>query len=45
MVWLRPVDHLDDLRDPAALPGWLSRGRCLARLRVPDASIRGRALA
>ena len=23
MVWLHLVDHLDDLRDPAALPGWL----------------------
>ena len=22
-VWLRLVDHLDNLRDPAALPGWL----------------------
>ena len=24
MVWLHLVDHLDDLRDPAALPGWLA---------------------
>jgi RNA polymerase sigma factor (sigma-70 family) len=23
-VWLRLVDHLDHLRDPAALPGWLA---------------------
>ena len=23
MVWLHLVNHLDDLRDPAALPGWL----------------------
>jgi RNA polymerase sigma factor (sigma-70 family) len=24
MVWLHLVDHLGDLRDPAALPGWLA---------------------
>src|SRR5260370_40419673 len=23
IVWLRLVDQLDNLRDPAALPGWL----------------------
>jgi RNA polymerase sigma factor (sigma-70 family) len=23
-VWLRLVEHLDDLRDPRALPGWLA---------------------
>jgi RNA polymerase sigma factor (sigma-70 family) len=23
-VWLRLVEHLDELRDPAALPGWLA---------------------
>jgi RNA polymerase sigma factor (sigma-70 family) len=23
-VWLQLVDHLDDIRDPAALPGWLA---------------------
>ena len=23
-VWLRLVEHLDDLREPRALPGWLS---------------------
>ena len=23
-VWLKLVDHLDQLRDPAALPGWLA---------------------
>jgi len=23
-VWLHLVEHLDDLRDPAALPGWLA---------------------
>jgi RNA polymerase sigma factor (sigma-70 family) len=30
-VWLKLVDHLDSLRDPAALPGWLAtitRGEC-----------------
>jgi len=32
MVWLQLVDHLDDLRDPAAMPGWLAtttRRQCL----------------
>jgi RNA polymerase sigma factor (sigma-70 family) len=24
IVWLRLVEHLDDLREPRALPGWLS---------------------
>jgi RNA polymerase sigma factor (sigma-70 family) len=36
-VWLRLVEHLDDLREPAALPGWLSttaRRECLRVLRV-----------
>jgi RNA polymerase sigma factor (sigma-70 family) len=31
-VWLRLVEHLDDLREPAALPGWIStttRNECL----------------
>lgn len=31
-VWLRMVEHLDDLREPAALPGWIStttRNECL----------------
>jgi RNA polymerase sigma factor (sigma-70 family) len=31
-VWLHLVDHLDDLRDPAALPGWLAtttRRQCI----------------
>jgi RNA polymerase sigma factor (sigma-70 family) len=23
-VWLKLIDHLDSLRDPAALPGWLA---------------------
>jgi RNA polymerase sigma factor (sigma-70 family) len=31
-VWLRLVEHLDDLREPAALPGWIAtttRNECL----------------
>jgi RNA polymerase sigma factor (sigma-70 family) len=41
-VWLRMVDHLDRLRDPDALPGWLvttTRRECLQVLdkaRKPD---------
>ncbi len=40
MVWLHLVDHLDDLRDPAALPGWLAtttRRQCfrVAAARLP----------
>jgi len=34
-VWLRLVDHLDTIRDPAALPGWLAtvtRRECLRLL-------------
>ena len=42
MVWLHLVDHLDDLRDPAALPGWLvttTRRECLrVRRRRPAAA-------
>jgi RNA polymerase sigma factor (sigma-70 family) len=37
MVWLRLVERLDSLRDPAALPGWLAttaRNECLTVLRV-----------
>lgn len=36
-VWLRLVDQLDKLRDPAALPGWLAtttRRECLQVLRA-----------
>ncbi len=36
-VWLRLVDHLGDLRDPAALPGWLAtttQRECLRALRA-----------
>ena len=32
VVWLHLVDHLDDLRDPAALPGWIAtttRRQCI----------------
>ncbi|WP_323791415.1 sigma-70 family RNA polymerase sigma factor [Nocardioides sp.] len=34
-VWLRLVEHLDDLREPAALPGWIAtttRRECLRTL-------------
>ena len=40
-VWLKLVDHLDSLRDPAALPGWLATttrrecGRILRTARRP----------
>jgi RNA polymerase sigma factor (sigma-70 family) len=36
-VWLQLVDHLDDIRDPAALPGWLAtttRRECARVLRT-----------
>ncbi len=36
-VWLRLVDHLDQVRDPAALPGWLAtttRRECARVLRA-----------
>lgn len=36
-VWLRLVEHLSDLRDPDALPGWLAtttRHQCLRILRT-----------
>jgi RNA polymerase sigma factor (sigma-70 family) len=39
MVWLRLVERLDSLRDPAALPGWLAtttRRECVNLLRVRD---------
>ena len=35
-VWLRLVEHLDDIREPAALPGWIAtttRNECLRVLR------------
>ena len=45
VVWLHLVDHLDDLRDPAALPGWLvttTRRQCVrvrrAAARLPQAT-------
>ena len=43
-VWLHLVNHLDDLRDPAALPGWLSTtarrecGRVRRAAARPDAA-------
>jgi RNA polymerase sigma factor (sigma-70 family) len=43
-VWLHLVDHLDRLRDPAALPGWLATttrrecGRALCTARGPQAA-------
>jgi RNA polymerase sigma factor (sigma-70 family) len=43
-VWLHLVDHLDRLRDPAALPGWLATttrrecGRALCTARGPRAA-------
>jgi RNA polymerase sigma factor (sigma-70 family) len=36
-VWLKLVEHLDDIRDPAALPGWIAtttRNECLRVLRT-----------
>jgi RNA polymerase sigma factor (sigma-70 family) len=43
MVWLHLVDHLDDLREPKALPGWLvttTRRQCIrvrrAAARLPQ---------
>src|SRR5512142_368887 len=36
-VWLQLVGHLDTIRDPAALPGWLAtttRRECLRMLRA-----------
>ncbi len=35
-VWLRLVDHIGDIREPLALPGWISttaRNECLTLLR------------
>jgi len=37
-VWMHLVEHLDNLRDPAALPGWLAtatRRECCRVLRAP----------
>ncbi len=41
-VWLRLVEHLDDLREPRALPGWLATTARNEALRV--IRLRGRAL-
>jgi len=40
MVWLHLVDHLDDLRDPAALPGWLATTTRRQCFRLRQASSR-----
>ena len=40
MVWLHLVDHLDDLRDPAALPGWLATTTRRQCFRVRQAAAR-----
>jgi RNA polymerase sigma factor (sigma-70 family) len=40
-VWLRLVEHLDDLREPLALPGWLATTARNESLRV--IRLRGRA--
>jgi len=40
-VWLQLVDHLDQIRDPAALPGWLAtttQRECYRVLRQPGAA-------
>jgi RNA polymerase sigma factor (sigma-70 family) len=40
-VWLHLVDHLDRVRDPAALPGWLAttaRRECIRVLRAAEAA-------
>ena len=47
-VWLKLVDHLDKLRDPAALPGWLAtttRRECGRIAAHGPASLRRRACA
>ena len=44
-VWLRLVDHLDKIREPAALPGWLATttrrecGRLIRAARGPHAAL------
>ena len=41
-VWLRLVEHLDDLREPEALPGWLrttARHECLRLLAARGRSV------
>ncbi len=42
LVWLRLVEHLDQIREPAALPGWLStttRHECERHLRINGRSV------
>jgi RNA polymerase sigma factor (sigma-70 family) len=46
-VWLRLLDHLGNLREPAALPGWLAttaRRECLRVLRAEKPLAGGQAL-
>jgi RNA polymerase sigma factor (sigma-70 family) len=41
-VWVQVLDHLDKIRDPAALPGWLAtttRRECLRVLRAAPGAI------
>jgi RNA polymerase sigma factor (sigma-70 family) len=41
-VWLRLVEHLSNIREPAALPGWLStttRHECQRHLRASSRSV------
>jgi RNA polymerase sigma factor (sigma-70 family) len=42
LVWLRLVEHLSDIREPSALPGWLAtttRHECERYLRVNGRSV------
>jgi len=42
LVWLRLVEHLSTLREPAALPGWLStttRHECERHLRISGRTV------
>ena len=44
-VWLRLVEHLDDIRDPSALAGWIAtttRHECLRVLRLRGRTVLGR---
>ena len=42
VVWLHLVDRLDDLRDPAALPGWLATTTRRQCFRLRQAAARSR---
>lgn len=42
LVWLRLVEHLSDIREPSALPGWLAtttRHECERYLRISGRSV------